>query len=316
VNPITPPYRRIADSLRERIESGQLCAGDRIPSTRALAKKWRVALATAAHAQRVLAAEGWIRTLPRVGAIVTGPSSKPEAPRSQPPAMRAKIISAAVAIADAEGLPSLSLRGVAARLETPVTSLYRHVESKQALIHLMTDAVFAEERLPAQRPVGWRDQLELAARLEWSVLRRHPWLARVMSITRPKPLTSSLAYADWVLGALDQPGLEARLRMQLHILLHAFIQGMAVNLETEADAASETGLSDTEWMDTQVGAFTAFAATGRYPAFAAVLNELADGFELDMNALFELGLRSLLDGFARLIDTPEPRRRQRAVRRS
>ena len=138
--------------------------------------------------------------------------------------------------------------------------------------------------------------------MHWTILRRHPWLARTMSITRPTPLASAIAYADWILRALDGLGVDAALRMRLHIVLHAFIQGMAVNLEAEADAASETGMNDSEWMDTQLGAFTALAATGRYPAFAAVLNELDSGFKLNLDALFELGLGSILDGFTRIFE--------------
>jgi hypothetical protein len=165
----------------------------------------------------------------------------------------------------------------------------------------MTDAALGEVDLPARPPSGWRAQLELAARSQWSGLKRHPWLARTMSITRPMPLANAIAYAEWVLRALGGLGLDAALRMRLHIVLHAFVQGMAVNLETEADAASETGMSDSDWMDTQLGEFTALAETGRYPAFADVLQELDAGFQLDLDGLFELGLRAMLDGFARVI---------------
>ncbi len=84
-------------------------------------------------------------------------------------------------------------------------------------------------------------------------------------------------------------------------MLYAFVRGMAVNLETEADAASETGMNDSDWMDTQLGSFTALAASGRFPALARVLGELDATFELDLNALFELGLRLLLDGFERIV---------------
>ncbi len=301
-------YRRIAASLRARIESGELRPGQRIPSTRALAKKWKVALATAAHASNTLVAEGWVRALPRVGMVVaprrTGERSEPQAMPLSTPTMREKLVSAAIAMADKEGLASVSLRGVAARLETPVTSLYRHVQSKDDLLHLMTDAALAEERFPEQPPAGWRAQLELAARLQWQVLRRHPWLARSMSITRPRPLANSLVYADWVLCALEALNLDAVARMQLHIVLYAFVQGMAVNLEAEADAVSETGLSDDEWMATQIHGFKALAATGHYPAFSRTLDEFDDGFDLDFDALFELGLATLLDGFAALIAAP------------
>jgi len=170
------------------------------------------------------------------------------------------------------------------------------------LLELMADATLAEERLPAERPAGWRGQLEVAARLQWRVFRRHPWLVRLMSITRPRPLGSALAHADWVLGALAARAIDADTCMQMHVMLHAFVQGMAVNLETEADAASETGLSDVEWMDAKASEFAALASSGSHPAFAAVLRELPQGFDLDLDSVFELGLRCLLDGIARSID--------------
>jgi hypothetical protein len=129
-------------------------------------------------------------------------------------------------------------------------------------------------------------------------LRRHPWLARAISITRPRPLENAVAHANWILRALDGHGLDSAARMDLHIVLHAFIQGMAVNLETEAEAVSETGLSDAEWMDGELASFSALAATGRYPAFARVLDELDSSYEPAADRLFELGLSTMLDGFA------------------
>jgi AcrR family transcriptional regulator len=304
-----PPYERIADSFRRRIEAGLLVPGDRIPSTRGLARKWHVAVATAAHALKTLAAEGLVRTVPRVGTVVAGAGggaslvtgARGAPPDRRLPSLRERLVVCAIAIADTEGLTALSLRGVAARLATPVTTLYRHVDNKDDLLRLMTEAALGEEQLPVERPAGWRAQLELAAQLQWRALRRHPWLARLMGVTRPRPLAAALTHADWVLKALEVPGLDAHQRMSLHIVLHGFIQGLAVNLETEADAASETGLSDTEWMHTQAAEFTALTATGRYPAFATVLRDLAEGFELDLDSIFHLGLCALLDGFGHLV---------------
>jgi hypothetical protein len=142
----------------------------------------------------------------------------------------------------------------------------------------------------------------VAARVQWAVLRRHPWLARLLSMTRPVPLPSALAHAEWVLRALDGHGLDAGQRMRMHILLHGFLQGIAANLETEAEAVSQTGMSDDEWMAGQVEQYTALARSGRYPAFAAMLEELRAGFDLDFDALFEVGLQALLDGYAGIID--------------
>lgn len=100
---------------------------------------------------------------------------------------------------------------------------------------------------------------------------------------------------------MDGHGLSASERMYLHIALHTFIQGMAVNLEAEADALGETGLSEDAWMSTQLQDFEALAASGRYPYFAKTLHEFEQGFELSMDTLFETGLQALLDDFAKLI---------------
>lgn len=296
-NTSLPPYQRIAESIRHRIEQGELAPGARVPSTRALAKKWRVALATAAHALTTLTNEGWVVSVPRVGSVVAQRGSKREPERSAE-LSQARIVTTAIALADAEGIAALSLRGVAARMGVPVTSLYRHVDGKDALLMAMTDAALSETSWPATPPPGWRAQLEVAARLLFSVLRRHPWLARVMHVSRPRPLGSALVYAEWTLRALEGHGLSASVRMNLHIVLYAFVQGMAVNLEAEADAQSDTGLSEDAWMHTQLDGFRGLAESGAFPAFGRTLYGLDGSYDLDMDALFETGLALLLDGFA------------------
>jgi hypothetical protein len=112
-----------------------------------------------------------------------------------------------------------------------------------------------------------------------------------------------------VLRALDGHGLSASRRMYLHIALHTFIQGMAVNLEAEADALGETGLSEDAWMATELEEFEALAASGRYPFFAKTLHDFSDGFDLRMETLFETGLQALLDGFAQVIEPSQRPRR-------
>ncbi|MFO0548457.1 MAG: TetR/AcrR family transcriptional regulator C-terminal domain-containing protein [Polyangiaceae bacterium] len=294
-----PVYRQIADGIRRQIELGELTPGDRVPSTRELARAWGTATATAAQALRSLAHAGVIRAIPRIGNVVA-PSRGGRARSAE--LGRERIVEAALAIADAEGLPALSLRGVAAKLGTPVMSLYRHVPSKDALLTLMTDAALGEEKLPADAPRAWRHALEVAARASWQTLKRHPWLVRTLSLSRPQPLPNAIRYADWILAALQRAGVEASTRMKLHITLHAFVQGLAVNLESESEAVAATGMNHDEFVDTQLTAFRGLAATGAYPAFAATLDELGGGFDLRFDELFELGLTSLLDGMARLID--------------
>ncbi len=96
--------------------------------------------------------------------------------------------------------------------------------------------------------------------------------------------------------------------LNLHVLLYTFVHGMAVHLEREAQAEAATGLSADRWLDTQAPAFAAIVASGRYPTFARVLTSLAgDGYDLDLDLLFELGLRALLEGISHLLPGGAPR---------
>ncbi|MDX2560482.1 GntR family transcriptional regulator [Streptomyces sp. TX20-6-3] len=64
------PYRRIANALIEKIKSGDLQPGDRIPSSTALMKAESISTATSARVLGVLRDEGWIDTVPGRGSFV------------------------------------------------------------------------------------------------------------------------------------------------------------------------------------------------------------------------------------------------------
>ncbi|NUW45811.1 TetR/AcrR family transcriptional regulator C-terminal domain-containing protein [Nonomuraea rhodomycinica] len=305
-----PPYLRIVEDVKARVARGELKEGDRVPSTRRLAQDWGVALATAAKALTVLAQEGVVRAEPRVGTLVT--SWRPGAgPRAQAGARRLgggeheltreRVVAVAVEMADAEGLAAVSMRGVAGRLGASTMSLYRHVRDKDDLVGLMIDAVLGEFPLPEEPPPGWRARLELSARLQWAAYRRHPWLAWVTSLTRPRPSPGLLRHTEWALAAVDGHGLAPDAMMRIHILLYSYVQGIAANLELEQQAQAATGLTDEEWMDRNAP-YPALLAQGGYPTFVKVVEDLGGDFELDLDRLFEFGLRPLLDGLALIIE--------------
>jgi AcrR family transcriptional regulator len=172
-------------------------------------------------------------------------------------------------------------------------SLYQHVTSKDDLVTLMIDRAFGEDPLPAQPPTGWRAALEITARLQWAGFRRHPWLAPAMSLTRPQLVPSALAHTEWVLAALDGSGLDPAAAFNVHIMLFSYVRGMAVNLESEAQAEAESGLTAEEWMDANADTLASLAAAGSFPHFHRVASL---DFDFDLDGLFELGLRCLLDG--------------------
>jgi DNA-binding transcriptional regulator YhcF (GntR family) len=300
-----PPYLEIAAEIRRRIAGGQLRAGGRVPSTRQIARDWQVAAATATKALTTLRHEGLIRSVPRVGMVVAGSGPpRPAAPET-PGLTRARVVAAALEIADSEGLAALSMRGVAARLQVPTMSLYRHVDGKERLVLLMTDAVFGSQPPPSETPSGWRARLERAARTQWTLCRRHPWLAQVVTINRPVILPRVMDHGEWVLRGLDGLGLDVQTMMDVHITIYSYVRGIAINLEAERQAEAETGLTEEQWVQSQGAALTDLVSSGHYPTLAKVR---ARGYELDLDRIFELGLPCLLDGLAKVV---EPRRRQR-----
>jgi len=68
-----PAYKRIQNAIRERIDSGQLKAGDVVDSERDLAKSNRVSLMTARHALADLAREGMVERRHGAGTFVAPP---------------------------------------------------------------------------------------------------------------------------------------------------------------------------------------------------------------------------------------------------
>ncbi|WP_345068812.1 TetR/AcrR family transcriptional regulator C-terminal domain-containing protein [Leifsonia kafniensis] len=324
-----PPFARIANELRAQISSGALAPGQRVPSTREITREWGVAMATATKVLTALSQEGLVRSVPGVGTIVvglqagSGQDSTSQATADQhtagdtgPPAASAAlksvrsrpttsptatlIVTTAIAIADAEGLAAVSMRRVAAELGVATMSLYRHVADKDDLVLRMMDAVLREREL-APSPAGpWRDSLETAGRMLWATFRRHTWLAPALSLTRPQPIVGGMAYAEWVLAALEGTGLGPTAMLTTHLTLFNYVRGTAMNLDLEAEAVAETGLSSRAWIARQEDAVQAAVATGALPTFERV--DTAE-FNVDLGELFEFGLQRLLDGLSLMIKT-------------
>lgn len=89
---------------------------------------------------------------------------------------RARIVAAALALADAEGLDAVSIRRVAAALEARPMSLYTHIASKDDLVALMLNEVSGELLVAEPLPDDWRAALAAIARRAHAVYVAHPWM--------------------------------------------------------------------------------------------------------------------------------------------
>jgi len=309
-----PPSQRIVTEIRRRIAAGDLRPGDRVPSTRQLTRDFGVAMATATKALSSLQREGLVRGEPGRGTRVASAEPRHGAPqaratRRREPRVtehgltRERLVQVAIDIADAEGLAALSMRRVAAELDAATMSLYRYVPGKDDLLLLMIDAVFGKETLPDPPPPGWRAQLEVVARLQWALYRRHPWLAQVAAIwfSRPSVVPRAMAHTEWSLRALDELGLDPSTMFHLAVLLASFVHGVALQLASGVEAEHETGVTSDEWIESQMSAMTALFSAGGFPMLARITAPA--GLEFDLSTLFEFGLPRLLDGFAVLVSS-------------
>jgi DNA-binding transcriptional regulator YhcF (GntR family) len=279
---------RIAEELRARIVSGELKPGARVPSARQIVRKWGVAIATASKALAILADEGLVRAVPGVGTIVDQGLSQE------------RVIATGLAIADREGIAAVTMRRIASELGASAMSLYRHVPSKDELVMLLADAAFMDgaKTKPAARTGELRTQLEAAARSQWSVYRKHPWLAGVISISRPQLLPNGMLHTERTLSALDGRGLSDETIMIAALTVVGYVRGMAVSLAMEREAEDETGVSVDAYLSNQEAAFRDIAATGQYPTLVRVAGANMD---LSVERLFEFGLARMLDGLSTLL---------------
>ena len=289
----------IATEIAERITSGDLGPGDRVPSARGITAEWGVAIATATKALALLQQQGLVVSTPGIGSVVASTRTTPTPVRLS----TTTIVATAVARADAEGIDAISMRRIAAELGVPTMSLYRHVESKDGLVVLMIDAVLGEDSFPAPSEADWRADLEVSARLQWAGFLRHPWLARVMSVTRPQLVPNGFRYTEWCLRALTPLGLSMESMMHISVLVFSHVKGMAIDIASEAEQRQDTGLTADEYMTTRATDIAAMISPTDLPILATLVR--SDDFDLDMDALFEFGLQRLLDGIETWLATTD-----------
>ncbi|OKI10024.1 TetR family transcriptional regulator [Streptomyces sp. CB02923] len=216
-----------------------------------------------------------------------------------------RIVTAAVAVADAEGIGAVSMRRVAAELGVGTMSLYRYVPGKGELLDLMLDKIVELDAVAFPGPeAGWRAVLETVARGIWQLHHRHPWLLQIDQ-TRPLLGPNSLDGLEFTLRGLSGLALPDREKMQMLMTVEGYVAGAARTGLNSAMAEKRTGMSNEAWWKTQLPVLTRAMESGRYP-YLARLAENTFTFDPDDDtegdAAFELGLGRLLDGFATYID--------------
>ncbi len=203
---------------------------------------------------------------------------------------RAVVIEAAIALADAGGTASLSMRKLGESLGVEAMSLYTHVANKVDLLDGMVDAVFAEIDLP-DPDAPWRASMRERAVSVREAMRRHPWAVELMESRRiPGPAT--LRHHNTVLGSLRRNGFTVPLAAHAFSLLDSYIYGFASQERSLPFSTAD------ETAEVAAEIFTGMVPD-EYPYLAelAMTQVMQPGY--DYGDEFGYGLEIILDGLER-----------------
>ena len=213
-----------------------------------------------------------------------------------------QVLTAAIRIADRDGLGGLSMRRLADELGITAMSLYGYVPSKAELLDVMADRAYREIAVPRDPAMPWQARLAALARQHWTLLLSHPWLLQIAA-SRPLLGPNMTAFYDAELAAVDQLGLTDIDMDHIVSLLDDYVRGTARGAVEAAEAQARTGVSDQQWWETYGPLLAEVLDPARYPT--AVRVGAAAGAEYgaahDPARSFTFGLQRVIDGIANFV---------------
>jgi AcrR family transcriptional regulator len=211
------------------------------------------------------------------------------------PLSKERVLAAAVALADAQGVEGLSMRKLAQELGVVPMALYKHVANKDELLDAMVDVVVGEIDPPAGG-ADWKTAMRGRVLSARGALLRHPWASRVME-SRASPTPAVLAYMDSMIGMFRAGGFSIDLT---HHAMHAMGSRLLGFSQELFDETADVGPGmDAETLRELAGAFphiTELVAAITHDQASVVGQGCDDQFE------FEFALDLMLDGLERLRD--------------
>ncbi|WP_324198813.1 TetR/AcrR family transcriptional regulator [Nocardia amamiensis] len=215
------------------------------------------------------------------------------------------VVTAAIEIADAEGIGALTMRAVATELGLTPMATYTYVPGKAELVDLMLDTVYARMERADLTGLPWRERVTRVAAENRALLARHPWVA-YLPTTRP-PLGPGLAAKyDHELRAFDGLGLDDVAMDAALTFVLGFVTSVArIAIDAER-AAADSAMSDRQWWERAAPVLAEVFDAERYPLATRVGAAAGQVHDAAYSAdhAYEFGLELVLDGLARRIEGP------------
>jgi len=199
---------------------------------------------------------------------------------------RAQLQSVALALVDANGLAGLSMRSLAAALETGPMTLYNYVSQREELDVLVVDAVLGEVGWPPPDQGSWEEALRGIAMALWHAVHAHPNTVPLL-LTRRSRSPAMLAVAEALLTALARSGRKGQALLVAFRAVTALIMGTV-----QADLAGPLNLQAGESATDTIARFRSLP-----PERFAHLIEIAEAATASCaQAEFQDGLELLIAG--------------------
>jgi AcrR family transcriptional regulator len=213
---------------------------------------------------------------------------------SRPRLNRARVLTAALGLADEQGIESLTMRRLGQALGVEAMSLYNHVANKEDLLDGMIDMVFAEIELPV---IGaeWKSAMGDRARSLRAALLRHRWAIGLMD-SRTSPGPATLRHHDAVIGCSRRAGFSIEMAAHAFSLIDSYVYGFVLQEVT-------LPFDDTDDLDDVVPAILSNVQADDHPYLAELTVEHVLQVGYNYADEFDFGLSLILDA---LESAPSP----------
>jgi AcrR family transcriptional regulator len=140
---------------------------------------------------------------------------------------RQEIVDAAMAIAGKGGLDAVSMRAVADHVGVTPMALYRHFDSKVALLDAMVERIVTS-LLPERAAGAWDERLTGLAHAYRRVAQRYPWSAQLL-FSRPSVTPDAVRVTEYIYAAIREAGVPEPQVGRLERLITTFVIGYAAS---------------------------------------------------------------------------------------
>jgi AcrR family transcriptional regulator len=195
---------------------------------------------------------------------------------------RDRILDAALAMADRDGLAKLSMRRLGEELGVDAMTIYHHVPNKDALLDGLVERVLTEA-VPDELPGPWSAALRSYAWSLRAALLRHPG-SLPLAVTRPATTPATLQVAERALALLQDAGFELGRALDMVNTISVFVVG---HTTAEVGANPVEGPGSVAWV------------AELDPAdFPLLVQAAREGAGTSDEERFRFAVEALLSGFA------------------